>query len=195
MTVLAMRWRFQPGRAIVLGAVALAFGAAIWAFAASGIQVNPTPSMPMGLYQSEPVSGLRVGDAVDACAPRDAVEMAVSRGYLTPGVDCPGGGVTVLKEIAAGPGSVVIVSRQGTTINGKLWPDSAPLLHDPKGRPLHPDFGRHVLQPGEYWLMGENPLSWDSRYWGPIHRAGIRRVLRPLWVAPLPAFSHQGGNA
>lgn len=182
MTAIVSGWRFQPIRASGLAAAVGVFALGAWAFIQSGIQVNPTPSMPMGLYQSAPVGHLMRGDIVDACAPKGAVLLAISRGYLERGISCPGGGVTVLKTVAAVPGNTVYVTRQGVFINGKLWPESKPLATDPKGRPLHPDYGVHYLAPGQYWLMGKNPLSWDSRYWGPVRMNHIRRSLRPIWV-------------
>ncbi len=194
MSALVAGWRFQPVRARRLALVISVFGLGAWAFIQSGIQVNPTPSMPMGLYQSAPVGRLSPGDIVDACAPKSAVQMAVSRGYLMPGVDCPGGGVTVLKTVAGVPGDTVVVTPQGVFINGKRWSESKPLPSDPKGRPLHGDYGIHHLGSGQYWLMGKNPLSWDSRYWGPVRMNHIRKSLRPLWVFSYSGFSEKNSK-
>ena len=99
---------------------------------------------------------------------------------------CRDGSLRVLKQVAALPGDRVEVAARGVLVNGKLLPGTAPLSRDSQGRPL-PRFppGPHRLGPGELWLLsGHIPNSWDSRYYGPVERAGVvsRMVLAvPLW--------------
>ena len=33
--------------------------------------------------------------------------------------------------------------------------------------------GRRVLQADEFWMLGTMPMSFDSRYWGPINGSQI----------------------
>jgi type IV secretory pathway protease TraF len=46
-----------------------------------------------------------------------------------------------------------------------------------------------VLPPDTYWLLGDNPASTDSRFFGPVPRANITRqdlfVLPPILSTPL----------
>jgi type IV secretory pathway protease TraF len=64
-----------------------------------------------------------------------------------------------MKQIAGMAGDSIEVTPRGSVVNGKLWPDSAPIgAH-------HCPFGRYVLKPGELWLLSHHPLGWDSRYY------------------------------
>jgi type IV secretory pathway protease TraF len=38
------------------------------------------------------------------------------------------------------------------------------------------------LQPGQYWLLGTSPDSWDSRYVGPVPIDLIDDTIRPVWT-------------
>ncbi len=85
-----------------------------------------------------------------------------------------------LKQIAGLPGDTVRVTPQGSYINGVLWPYSG--IPDP---PLitHYPFGTYRLRSGQYWVLGYHPLSWDSRYVGPIPSEMINSTVKPIWTA------------
>ena len=79
------------------------------------------------------------------------------------------------------PGDTVRVTPEGSYINGKLWPYSA-ISTTAKGyEPFC--FGTYTLQPGQYWLLGTSPDSWDSRYIGPVPIDLIESTIRPVWTA------------
>jgi Signal peptidase, peptidase S26 len=80
------------------------------------------------------------------------------------------------KYIAAVPGDTVRVTPEGSYINGKLWPYSAPIT----GSYEHYPFGTYKLQPGQYWVLGQNPRSWDSRYLGRIPADMLNCRVEPL---------------
>jgi type IV secretory pathway protease TraF len=82
------------------------------------------------------------------------------------------------KNIAAAPGDTVRVTPDGSYINGKLWPFSAPIA----GSYEHYPFGTYKLATGQYWVLGQNPMSWDSRYVGPIPYDLINSRVEPLWT-------------
>jgi type IV secretory pathway protease TraF len=84
----------------------------------------------------------------------------------------------LIKHVAAIPGDTVRVSPEGSYIDGKLWPFSAPA--SPNYKPFA--FGTYKLAPGQYWLLGDHPFSFDSRYIGMIPLDLINRPVKPLWT-------------
>jgi type IV secretory pathway protease TraF len=75
----------------VWGASALIAASALGAYV-TGLRVNATVSMPLGLWRLEPVPGsLRTGEIVVFCPPDSAAfREALDRGYVARGA-CPGG--------------------------------------------------------------------------------------------------------
>jgi len=87
----------------------------------------------------------------------------------------------VLKPIAAGPGDHVDTTGDWLVINARCI---APIFTvDSEGRPLPIWRARRVLNPDEFFVFSSRvPNSFDSRYYGPIRRADIIAVRRPLWI-------------
>jgi conjugal transfer pilin signal peptidase TrbI len=81
-----------------------------------------------------------------------------------------------LKQIAAVPGDTVRTAPEGSYVNGKLWPKSA----IPAGVQEHFPFGTYVLQPGQLWVLGDHPLSFDSRYFGMVPDTLVNATAEPL---------------
>ena len=86
---------------------------------------------------------------------------------------------TLMKHVAGIPGDTVRVAPEGSYINGTLWPYSA-IPSDVHSRPY--PFGTYTLAPGQYWLLGRNPHSWDSRFLGPFPGDMINSPIKPLWT-------------
>jgi signal peptidase I len=84
----------------------------------------------------------------------------------------------LMKHVVAVPGDVVTVTQQGTYINGQLIPHST-IPATAKGYQPFP-FGAYTLQPGQYWLLGTSPDSWDSRYIGPVPIDLIESSVEPV---------------
>ncbi|PYV63559.1 MAG: hypothetical protein DMG97_37365 [Acidobacteria bacterium] len=84
--------------------------------------------------------------------------------------------------IVAHAGDTVEVSANGIAVNGTLVHNTAPRAADSRGRPLTPwRFGNYTVPAGFVWVASDyNPLSFDSRYYGPISVSNIRHHLRPL---------------
>ena len=147
---------------------------------AFGIRFNYTASLPRGLYLAsdfDPTEARR-WMLVAAC-PSDAAAEALAD-YL-PNGPCPGGVIELGKAVAGLPGDRIVLDSMGVSVGGHRLPNSAPLFHDRRGRPLSPKMGEHVLGAGEYWLYsGRVPTSIDSRYLGPV--TDVRERLRPLLV-------------
>lgn len=180
---------------------ALAFFAVVaigWdKIAASGLRVNFTPSVPMGLYRltSIPTTGVSRGMLVAACPPPDAAELGRRRGYLALG-PCPGNVEPLLKTVVAVEGDVVAVSSRGVAVNNCFLPNSGPLSIDQMGRPLRPwSASPSLLQRGQAWLYGDNVRSWDSRYWGPISTATLLSRVLPLAIFPYTTAPACAGHA
>ena len=188
-------WRMVAGSVLaLLGLLALP----MLLFGPPPLSINVSGSLPVGLYWTdslpEPSStsadttsgdrggnlGVEVGMIVSACLPPQAATSALERGYLPEGT-CPSGAAPVGKVIAALPGDTVDVTDSGSFVNGALLPNSAPLLHDSKGRAMPRLRGRIVLAEGTAWLYsGHSRRSFDSRYYGPVPLSGVRGQLFPL---------------
>lgn len=86
-----------------------------------------------------------------------------------------------LKRIAAMRGDTVRVTPEGSYINGKLWPASGLPVEIMKDHRLeHYPFGIYVLKPGQLWVLSNNPLGWDSRYFGPIDQNLVNATAEPV---------------
>ena len=86
----------------------------------------------------------------------------------------------LMKHVAGIPGDTVRVTPEGSYINGILWDYSA-IPSDVHSRPY--PFGTYTLPPRQYWLLGRNPSSWDSRYLGPFPDDMINSPIKPFWTA------------
>ena len=153
-----------------------------------GLRLNPTASMPVGLWRVSAVDGpLHRGETVSLCLPTAVSALARQRGYIDGG-ECPGDYAPLLKPIAAVAGDVVEVGQGGISVNGVQLRDSAALAHDEAGRPLQavPD-GRYVVPTGFVWVISEhNPLSFDSRYFGPVPASNVLGRASPVFVEGTP---------
>ena len=80
------------------------------------------------------------------------------------------------------PGDVVVLSKSGLQVNGKLLGNTAPRSQDSNARPLpHYPFGTYRVGSGTVWVASSyHPLSFDSRYFGPISTSIIRHRLKPF---------------
>ena len=148
----------------------------------SGVVINTTVSLPLGLYRSIDAPVER-GAYVKFCPPPSAVfDEAQRRGYLGAGF-CPGGYEPMLKRVLAAKGDQVDVAAEGVHVNGRLVPLSAQMRADGGGRPM-PNYVQHrVLTGSELLLMSDvSGVSFDSRYFGPLNRAQVRAVIKPIFT-------------
>lgn len=158
---------------------AFALSIAIAAAAASGVRVNVTRSIPLGFYQATSAQ-VRKGDYVMFCPPaREVFRLALERRYIDPG-DCPGGSYPMMKRILAAKSDQVRIDREGIVINGVPVPNSRPRSTDGAGRALPSFVGEGVVGSGDVVLVGESPISFDSRYFGPISRQQIMTAIQPI---------------
>ena len=150
----------------------------------TGLVINATPSMARGVWQQTD-QPLARGVVVIACPPPTAaLEVGVDRHYLGDG-DCPGRYEPLIKPIAAMPGDTVVVRPSGAIeVNGTPLENSRSLRNDEAGRHLTGvPAGTYTVAPGHVWLISTySPLSFDSRYLGPVPISSIRGTVKPLWT-------------
>lgn len=144
-------------------------------------RINTTLSAPLGVYGltwQEP----RPGDLVVACLPTSISEVGVRRGYLSPGLFCPGGSTEVLKRAVAFGGSTVTVGPTTLAVDGTTVATFPALpARDSRGLPFSHFLGCLGIAPGDVFLLGVDPArSWDSRSYGPVPTAAIRSTLELL---------------
>jgi conjugative transfer signal peptidase TraF len=148
---------------------------------AAGARVNTSKSIPVGLYwtSDRPVEK---GAYVLFCPPQvGVIAEAKQRGYLAAGF-CPGDYGYMMKRILAAKGDSVAIADDGVRVNDALLPFSAPLIHDPAGRPL-PRFqsANFIVGNSEVLLMSDvSGTSFDGRYFGPVGRSQIKTVIVPV---------------
>ncbi|MBN6739862.1 S26 family signal peptidase [Acidithiobacillus sp. MC6.1] len=179
-----IRWmRLTP--VLVAGAV---IAACVVAWNHGDWRLNLSPSEPMGIWSATPITSatrLRPGDVVTLC-PNLPVgfHYAWLRAGPTVSNACQSGIAPFIKTIVAGPGDVIHETNQGVTINGRYlshsrpltWTTSHPRVRLPQWR------GTTTLKPGQFWAYGagDPAYSFDSRYWGPLHRADVRGMSQPV---------------
>lgn len=131
--------------------------------------VNETPSLPRGVYlrtTAAPAPG-----AIVALAPP-----ASAKPYLAGLGASPE--ARLLKRIAVGPGDVVC--RMGSRLS---WSggEVVALSRDRRGIALPGWRGCRRLAQDEFVVLGDTPVSFDSRYFGPVRRAAIEGVYVEAW--------------
>ena len=131
------------------------------------VLINESPSLPTGLYLLARQETAEVGDIV-------AVDQSpAARPYLH-ALGAPAD-LALLKRVAAAQGEVVCAEAHEIRIAQRAEPR---LLHDRRGVALPQWRGCIQLQPGELFLLGDGPSSFDSRYFGPIAAIHVRGVYR-----------------
>ena len=138
---------------------------------ASGLRINPTPSLPKGIYRFTPEQGsadLAKGDLVSFCLRGEFADLAKERGYLQAGF-CESGLRPLLKRLAGLPGDQI---------------DTAVLAirtMDSQGRPMPSALQSGVIHTGMALVLADHEGSFDSRYFGLVPLESLQRV-EPVFV-------------
>jgi conjugative transfer signal peptidase TraF len=137
--------------------------------------INPTPSMPLGLYELLRLDHpIHRGDIVQLCPPDQMALVARERNYVPLG-GCIYKTAPFIKFVAAVPGDTVDLRDDGVWVNGHHLAGSVPVLKDDEGRDLPKVArGRYKLKVGQIWVWSPYPRSLDSRYYGPIAVSSVR---------------------
>lgn len=158
------------------------FGLVLWLLHDAGFRVNVTGSMPTGVYRFSPVSPKR-GDTVSYCLQGEDAELARQRGYVKEG-SCPSGICPLLKTVAALPGDTLKQSADGISVNGLLQPHSAVLAVDSQGRGMAGALLPPTVPDGMAVLLSDHVGGFDSRYFGLVPLADLRRFNPILTLTP-----------
>lgn len=164
----------------IFGVSVLILGAVCYV---AGIHVNTTRSLPRGIYWTSSAP-IEKGSYVIFCPPEaDAFDVARQRNYIGSGF-CSGRYGPIMKMVLAAKGDAITVTDDGMMVNGRLLPHSKPRRADPAGRVL-PRYqaDNYRLNDSELLMMSNvNDLSFDGRYFGPINRSQVMRVIRPIII-------------
>ncbi|MBB1439065.1 signal peptidase I [Shewanella sp. SG41-4] len=79
-------------------------------------------------------------------------------------------GTRWIKKLVGMPGDHIVVSVDAVSVNGIVYKNNMRQLLmkiDVDEADVVKDF---YLNDGQYFVIGETPLSYDSRFWGPIQR-------------------------
>lgn len=140
---------------------------------AAGYRLNITESVPMGVYRVTSTPAGR-GDLVEFCPDpaSPAVQLAIQRAYLPSG-PCPGDVSRLLKPVVGLPGDRIEATPEGVTVNGALMVGSLAHARDGRGRPMPQPPQTYVVPSGHVVVLTTNPVSFDSRYFGPIEASRL----------------------
>ena len=148
-----------------------------------GFRVNLTDSIPVGLYQIQ--NGIPIKNAFVIFCPdeRRAFRQGLERAYIGHGL-CAGGYGYLMKQVVATEGDIISVSTQGVYVNKKPIPYSKPKSKDAKNRKLeHWQAVNYQLKKDEFLTMSnQSEYSFDSRYYGLIHKEQIKGAITPIWT-------------
>lgn len=173
----------MKGSMIFVGLVVLLYLVA-WG---SGYQiaVNPTTSMPRGLYLLMPVKDFSRGSLIAACIPdKKTATLYVKRGYLPASQRCASGAAPIIKPIAAVPGDTVKLDDSGVSINNHNIDHSKTEDLDSDGRSIpHLLPGIINLANDHFFVMSTHSArSLDSRYFGPIQKMDAIGQVKPIYT-------------
>lgn len=133
---------------------------------------NASASAPIGLYRVASGAPER-GDFVLVRLPKSIEKLAATRGYLP-------AGVPLIKRIAAVAGDDVCAFSGAIIVNGEIVVRQRKA--DRAGRSLPRWNECRELVQGEFFLLGDAPDSFDSRYFGPVTSARVIGRLAPIWT-------------
>lgn len=119
-------------------------------FSNFGLIINNSSSLPIGLYK------------------KDDKDKPLVKGQLVY-FYFPLKEERLIKKIVATEGDRLRLNQDGVFVNGEKLLNSKPLNKDSKGFKLPKLRLFKVLEKGEVFLLGENPKSYDSRYFGSLN--------------------------
>lgn len=176
-------------RLVLAGLSACSLAALAWAAFVQPLPrliYNPSDSVAVGWYRVEPLHGhpgslprpLSVGIIVLTRLPANASALAAQRGYLP-------ARVPLLKRVGA------VAPQHVCVFDALVWIDGVPVAAvrpaDRLGRALPSWPQCRQLRPGELFLLSAtNPVSFDSRYFGPVSASAVIGVAHPVWLEARP---------
>lgn len=158
--------------ALVIGTVIMIFGL-LFIFVKP--VENKSSSMAIGRYMAFPVFKPELGNTYTICLSPDKKKYlnTMSKLGLEAG-DCANGYISLLKQIVAVPGDIIEITMRGVLVNHQLIANSqsSTTYNNINLLPLKIGY-IHKLVNNEYFVMGIDPQSYDSRYFGMISQSEI----------------------
>jgi conjugative transfer signal peptidase TraF len=133
---------------------------------------NITPSLPRGLYVIHHAAAPAIDTFVVFDVPAVVSDLVSSRHYLPHGA-------RLLKRIVAVAGDHVCLDGHTYAVNGRTI--GSVRASDALGRPLPRYRVCGFVHPGEAYVATPAPLSFDSRYFGPVPLSALS-VVTPQWT-------------
>lgn len=148
--------------------------AGLWAV---GLRYNASSSVPRGLYLVRPFVLAEVGRGAYVClrAWADAASAALR------GTEWALERKVLLKRAEGLPRDRISDEGGVVAVNGTPLPGSRRLARDSQGRALPRPSLPVRLGETEFWLASSEG-GFDSRYFGPVHRAALSCIAEPLWT-------------
>jgi len=150
-----------------------------------GYRLNPSDSIPIGLYKISGSSGFKNKYVIFCPDNRDEFKRAVERGYISKGF-CQSGFGYMMKKVVAIEGDIISVTDKGVIVNNKIQSYSTPLTKDGANRALNQwRINDYQLKHNELLTMtDQDKWSFDGRYYGLIKTNQVKGVITPIWVKP-----------
>ena len=167
------RRRRRLGIAALIGCATVPLAASILWNPPTLLVWNPSASAPVGLYRVAAGAPVRRGDMVVAWTPDPARNLAARRHYLP-------ANVPLVKRVAAVAGDRVCAVGSILSINGRRV--AVRHASDAAGRPMPWWSGCRLLREQESFLLMDNPLSFDGRYFGLTRSGDILGPAELLWA-------------
>lgn len=128
--------------------------------------INPSKSLPRGLYRLYPPTNIKKGDIVVFEISEDLQNYMKQRGYILNNV------TTLMKKVAAFSDDTVEIKNQEIFINNISW--GKIYEFDSKDRPLRKlESENLILKEDEFLALSTIDKSFDSRYFGTIKMSKI----------------------
>jgi conjugative transfer signal peptidase TraF len=169
-------WWRDPRKRVVFGLTLLVLATL------PGVRYNGSGSVPVGFwYETMQIGPVARGETIAICPPPQAAAIGLARGYLQRSPMCSSGVMPLAKVVVAVAGDTVRVTGAGLTVDGVRIDGSGRLARDPSNRPmLAIPPGTYEVAPGTVWVLGSEPRSFDSRYYGAVSLRGQAGQLFPL---------------
>lgn len=128
--------------------------------------INPSKSLPRGIYKLYPPTDIKKGDIVVFEISKDLQEYMKQRGYILSNV------TTLMKKVAAFSDDTIEIKNQEIFINNISW--GKIYEFDSRYRPLKKLKNENlILKDDEFLALSNTDKSFDSRYFGAIKRTKI----------------------
>lgn len=128
--------------------------------------INPSKSLPRGIYKLYPPQNIKKGDIVVFRIPDKLQNYMKQRGYILSNVN------TLMKKVAAFSDDKIEIKNNEIYVNNISW--GKIYEYDSKNRPLKKYKNKTIiLKKDEFLPLSSEDKSFDGRYFGPIKTSDI----------------------